>query len=146
MLGALMRSTRCTSVRDTLACLLAVDDLGDRAGGAGVLANATGDAGILVGHGRDVLELEDALGAGVDADATGDALIGIDYGMCHGISSLRARRVKAMCAGGSKQNITRRRVFARPLRALLHTVRRVCQSEPKNAQFRLSSCKNVNQR
>lgn len=43
--------------------LLLLDDLGDRAGGASVLASATGDAGILVSDGSDVLELQNASGA-----------------------------------------------------------------------------------
>lgn len=64
--------------------LLLLDDLGDRAGGASVLASATGDAGILVSDGSDVLELQNASGAGVDANATSDALVGINYGMSHG--------------------------------------------------------------
>ena len=42
--------------------LLLLDDLGDRAGGASVLASATGDAGILVSDGSDVLELQNASG------------------------------------------------------------------------------------
>lgn len=37
--------------------LLLLDDLGDRASGASVLASATGDAGVLVSDGSDVLEL-----------------------------------------------------------------------------------------
>ena len=45
--------------------LLLLDDLGDRAGGASVLASATGDAGVLVSDGSDVLELQNASGAGV---------------------------------------------------------------------------------
>ena len=44
--------------------LLLLDDLGDRASGASVLASATGDAGILVSDGGDVLELQNASGAG----------------------------------------------------------------------------------
>ncbi len=36
--------------------LLLLDDLGDRAGGASVLASATGDAGVLVNHGSDRLQ------------------------------------------------------------------------------------------
>ena len=56
--------------------LLLLDDLGDRASGASVLASATGDAGVL--------ELQNAGGAGVDANATSDALVGINYGMSHG--------------------------------------------------------------
>lgn len=64
--------------------LLLLDDLGDRASGASVLASATGDAGVLVSDGSDVLELQNASGAGVDANATSDALVGINYGMSHG--------------------------------------------------------------
>ena len=63
---------------------LLVNDLGDRAGGAGVLAGAAGHAGVLVGHGGDVVQLENASGAGVNANATSDALVGINYGMSHG--------------------------------------------------------------
>ena len=74
--------------------LLLLDDLGDRAGGASVLASATGDAGIL---GSDVLELQDASGAGVDANATSDALVGINYGMSHG-SFLSVDRRYRRCA------------------------------------------------
>ena len=62
---------------------LVLGDLGDSASRARVLANAAGDAGILVGHGSGVLELQNALGAGVDANATSDALVGINYGMSH---------------------------------------------------------------
>ena len=76
---------------------LLLDDLGDRAGRARVLANATGDAGILVGHGSGVLELQNALGAGVDANATSDALVGINYGMSHG-SFLSVDRCDRRCA------------------------------------------------
>lgn len=64
--------------------LLLLDDLGDRASGASVLAGATSDAGVLVSDGSDVLELQNASGAGVDANATSDALVGINYGMSHG--------------------------------------------------------------
>ena len=42
--------------------LLLLDDLGDRAGGASVLASATGDAGVLVSDGSDVLELRTPAG------------------------------------------------------------------------------------
>lgn len=63
--------------------MLVLSDLGDRAGGAGILANAAGDAGILVNYGRNVLDLQNALGAVVNADAAGDALIGINNWMCH---------------------------------------------------------------
>lgn len=77
--------------------LLLLDDLGDRAGGAGVLASATGDAGVLVSDGGDVLELQNASGAGVDANATSDALVGINYGMSHG-SFLSVGRRYRRCA------------------------------------------------
>ena len=77
--------------------LLLLDDLGDRAGGASVLASATGDAGVLVGDGSDVLELQNASGAGVDANATSDALVGINYGMSHG-SFLSVDRRYRRCA------------------------------------------------
>lgn len=77
--------------------LLLLDDLGDRAGGASVLASATGDAGILVSDGSDVLELQNASGAGVDANATSDALVGINYGMSHG-SFLSVDRRYRRCA------------------------------------------------
>ena len=69
-----------------------VGDLGDGASGASLLASAATSAGILVDDGGYVLELQNAAGAGVDADATGDALIGINNRMCHGSSSLLARR------------------------------------------------------
>ena len=52
---------------------LVLSDLGDRAGRAAVHAHAASDAGILVNHGRNVLELQNALGAIVNADAAGDA-------------------------------------------------------------------------
>ena len=61
--------------------MLVLSDLGDRAGRAVLLAHAAGDAGILVNHGRNVLELQNALGAIVNADAAGDALIGSDNRM-----------------------------------------------------------------
>ena len=77
--------------------LLLLDDLGDRAGGASVLASATGDAGVLVSDGSDVLELQNASGAGVDANATSDALVGINYGMSHG-SFLSVDRRYRRCA------------------------------------------------
>lgn len=77
--------------------LLLLDDLGDRAGGASVLASATGDAGVLVSDGGDVLELQNASGAGVDANATSDALVGINYGMSHG-SFLSVDRRYRRCA------------------------------------------------
>ena len=63
------------------SCLLL--DLGDGAGRAGLLASAAGDAGVLVGHGSNVVELENALGAGVDADAAGDALVSINDRLGH---------------------------------------------------------------
>ena len=63
---------------------LLLDDRGDRASGASVLASATGDAGVLVSDGGDVLELQNASGTGVDANATRDALVGTYYGMRHG--------------------------------------------------------------
>ena len=66
--------------------LLLLDDLGDRASGASVLASATG-----------VLELQNASGAGVDANATSDALVGINYGMSHG-SFLSVDRRYRRCA------------------------------------------------
>ena len=59
-------------------------DLGDGAGGAGLLASAAGNAGILVGHGSNVVELENALGAGVNANAAGDALVSINDRLSHG--------------------------------------------------------------
>lgn len=76
---------------------LVLDDLGDRASGASVLASATGDAGILVSDGSDVLELQNTSGAGVDANATSDALVGINYGMSHG-SFLSVDRRYRRCA------------------------------------------------
>ena len=63
---------------------LLVDNLGDGTSRARILANAAGDAGILVGNGGNVLELQYTLGAGVNANATSDALFGINYGMSHG--------------------------------------------------------------
>ena len=75
--------------------LLLLDDLGDRASGASVLASATGDAGVLVSDGSDVLELQNASGAG--ANATSDALVGINYGMSHG-SFLSVDRRYRRCA------------------------------------------------
>lgn len=77
--------------------LLLLDDLGDRASGASVLASATGDAGVLVSDGGDVLELQNASGAGVDANATSDALVSINYGMSHG-SFLSVDRRYRRCA------------------------------------------------
>ena len=85
--------------------LLLLDDLGDRASGASVLASATGDAGVLVSNAysvyisyyTDVLELQNASGAGVDANATSDALVGINYGMSHG-SFLSVDRRYRRCA------------------------------------------------
>ena len=111
--------------------LLLLDDLGDRASGASVLASATGDAGVLVSDGSDVLELQNASGAGVDANATSDALVGINYGMSD------ARRFD------SGKNIPRERPFAIPSDRHLHTVRRVCQGLLKNAQVGPLSCANV---
>ena len=67
--------------------LLLLDDLGDRASGASVLAS----------DGGDVLELQNASGAGVDANATSDALVGINYGMSHG-SFLSVDRRYRRCA------------------------------------------------
>lgn len=64
--------------------LLLLDDLGDRASGASVLAGAAGNAGILVSDGSDVVELQNTSGASVNANATSDALVGINYGMSHG--------------------------------------------------------------
>ena len=106
--------------------LLLLDDLGDRAGGASVLASATGDAGILVSDGSDVLELQNASGAGVDANATSDALVGINYGMSHG-SFLSV----ALGPGEGRQligfNIPCPRGNARPWGSAIHTVHRVTQ-------------------
>ena len=97
--AAMRRPPFCA--RCTFECasgeLLLLDDLGDRAGGASVLASATGDAGILVSDGGDVLELQNASGAGVDANATSDALVGINYGMSHG-SFLSVDRRYRRCA------------------------------------------------
>ena len=62
---------------------LVLGDLGDGAGGAGLLAGATGNAGVLVLDGGNVLELEDVAGAGVDADAAGNALVGVNNRMGH---------------------------------------------------------------
>ena len=70
--------------------LLLLNDLGDRASGASVLASATGDAGVLVSD-------QNASGAGVDANATSDALVGINYGMSHG-SFLSVDRRYRRCA------------------------------------------------
>ena len=64
--------------------MLLLDDLGDRASGASVLASATGDAGVLVSDGSD-------------ANATSDALVGINYGMSHG-SFLSVDRRYRRCA------------------------------------------------
>ena len=79
-------------------------DLGDGAGGAGLLASAAGNAGILVGHGSNVVELENALGAGVDANAASDALISINDRLGHGSSPLCAIHVgpgaTGECASG----------------------------------------------
>ena len=61
--------------------MLVLSDLGDGAGGASLLASTASSAGILVYNSGDVLELKNATGAGVNANATGDALVGIDYGM-----------------------------------------------------------------
>ena len=72
--------------------LLLLDDLGDRAGGASVLASATGDAGILVSDGSDVLELQNTM-----AHPVSDALVGINYGMSHG-SFLSVDRRYRRCA------------------------------------------------
>lgn len=97
--AAMRRPPFCA--RCTFECasgeLLLLDDLGDRAGGASVLASATGDAGVLVSDGSDVLELQNASGAGVDANATSDALVGINYGMSHG-SFLSVDRRYRRCA------------------------------------------------
>jgi len=68
--------------------MLVLSDLGDGAGGASLLASTASSAGILVHNSGDVLELKNATGAGVNANATGDALVGIDYGMSHDFSSL----------------------------------------------------------
>ena len=68
-------------------------DLGDGAGRASLLASAAGDAGILVGHGSNVVELKNALGASVDANATSDALISINDRLGHGSSPLCAIHV-----------------------------------------------------
>ena len=97
--AAMRRPPFCA--RCTFECasgeLLLLDDLGDRAGGASVLASATGDAGVIVSDGSDVLELQNASGAGVDANATSDALVGINYGMSHG-SFLSVDRRYRRCA------------------------------------------------
>ena len=97
--AAMRRPPFCA--RCTFECasgeLLLLDDLGDRASGASVLASATGDAGVLVSDGGDVLELQNASGAGVDANATSDALVGINYGMSHG-SFLSVDRRYRRCA------------------------------------------------
>lgn len=68
--------------------MLVLSDLGDGAGGASLLASTASSAGILVHNSGDVLELKNATGAGVNANATGDAPVGIDYGMSHDFSSL----------------------------------------------------------
>lgn len=97
--AAMRRPPFCA--RCTFECasgeLLLLDDLGDRASGASVLASAAGDAGVLVSDGSDVLELQNASGAGVDANATSDALVGINYGMSHG-SFLSVDRRYRRCA------------------------------------------------
>ena len=77
--------------------LLLLDDLGDRARRAAVEAHAATNAGVLVHHSGDVLELQNASGAGVDANATSDALVGINYGMSHG-SFLSVDRRYRRCA------------------------------------------------
>ena len=94
--GSLLFCARCT-FECASGELLLLDDLGDRASGASVLASATGDAGVLVSDGSDVLELQNASGAGVDANATSDALVGINYGMSHG-SFLSVDRRYRRCA------------------------------------------------
>lgn len=83
---------------------LVLGDLGDGAGRASVKAGAAGDAGVTVGDGGDVLELEDAGRAGVDADTAGDALVSINDRMSHNKNLLRyARRHIETATGLSVQ-------------------------------------------
>ena len=105
--------------------MLVLSDLGDGAGGASLLASTASSAGILVHNSGDVLELKNATGAGVNANATGDALVGIDYGMSHDFSSLLTGATDDARRFDSGKNIPRARRFAIPRGALLHTVRRV---------------------
>ena len=105
--------------------MLVLSDLGDGAGGASLLASTASSAGILVHNSGDVLELKNATGAGVNANATGDALVGIDYGMSHDFSSLLTGATDDARRFDSGKNIPRARRFAIPCALHLHTVRRV---------------------
>lgn len=104
---------------------LVLSDLSDGAGGASLLASTASSAGILVHNSGDVLELKNATGAGVNANATGDALVGIDYGMSHDFSSLLTGATGDVHRFDSGKNIPRARRFAIPCGLYLHTVRRV---------------------
>lgn len=95
--------------------MLVLSDLGDGAGGASLLASTASSAGILVHNSGDVLELENATGAGVNANATGDALVGIDYGMSHDFSSLLTGATGDAHRFDSGKNIPRARWFAIPV-------------------------------
>ena len=105
--------------------MLVLSDLGDGAGGPSLLASTASSAGILVHNSGDVLELKNATGAGVNANATGDALVGIDYGMSHDFSSLLTGATDDARRFDSGKNIPRARRFAIPCAPHLHTVRRV---------------------
>lgn len=65
---------------------LVLDDLGDGAGGASLLARTAGNAGVLVlDLSVRVAELENARGAGVNANAAGNALVSINNWMGHDV-------------------------------------------------------------
>ena len=126
----------CELARCESWSLLLLGDLGDGAGRAGVLADTAADAGILIGHGSDVLKLQDALRAGVNANAAGDALVGINYRMSHdSFLSLMSGAKGDTRRCDSRQNITRLNAFAIPFGPLLHTVRRVSYGLLVKVQF-----------
>ena len=87
--------------------MLVLSDLGDGAGGASLLASTASSAGILVHNSGDVLELKNATGAGVNANAAGDALVSIDYGVSHDRSLLQKchSNVNPSCWGSQKVNL-----------------------------------------
>lgn len=73
---------------DDAGPVLVLGDLGDGTGRASVLAGAAGHAGILVGDGGDVVQLQNAGRASVNANAASDALVSFNNRMSHGIPPL----------------------------------------------------------
>ncbi len=88
--GHLPRYPTCASGaatrRPDVPLKLVLDDLGDGAGGASLLARTAGNAGVLVlDLSVRVAELENARGAGVNANAAGNALVSINNWMGHDV-------------------------------------------------------------